>query len=210
MKSTSIGEKMTNKEKLILKLNEIGAVKFGDFVLKSGKHSPYYLDLRFLASYPKALIMVADEYGEVLKTLKHDLIVGVPYTGIPIATALALRLNEPMLFTRKEVKEHGTGRQIEGVYKKGQKAVVIDDVISDGASKIETIKPLKKEGLKVEDIIVLLDRGQGGPEIMKLKGYRCHSIMSIYDVITILQKHRKITTSQVKKAQEFLAAIEVK
>jgi len=197
---------MTNKEKLILKLNEIGAVKFGDFVLKSGKHSPYYLDLRFLASYPKVLNMVADQYGKVLKTLKYDLIAGVPYTGIPIATALALKLNEPMLFTRKEIKEHGTGRQIEGVYKKGQRAVVIDDVISDGASKIETIKPLESEGLRVKDIVVLLDRGQGGPGIMKEKGYRCHCISDIEEVLLVLRRNKKIDDEMVQKSREFIAA----
>ena len=197
---------MTNKEKLILMLNKIGAVKFDDFVLKSGKHSPYYLDLRFLASYPKILAMVADQYGKVLRTLKYDLIVGVPYTGIPIATALALKRNEPMLFTRKEVKEHGTGRQIEGIYKKGQKAVIIDDVISDGASKIEHIEPLKSEGLRVKDIVVLLDRGQGGPEIMKEIGYRCHCISNIEEMLVVLRRNKKIDDGMVKKAREFMAA----
>jgi uridine monophosphate synthetase len=150
--------------------------------------------------------MVADEYSKVLKTLKYDLIVGVPYTGIPIATALALKLNEPMLFTRKEIKEHGTGRQIEGVYKKGQKAVIIDDVISDGASKIEHMEPLESEGLKVKDIVVLLDRGQGGPEIMKERGYRCHCISDIDEMLVVLRRNKKIDDEMVQKAKEFMAA----
>jgi len=198
--------KKNNKEKLILELYKIGAIKFGQFTLKSGKISPYYLDLRFLCSYPRVLKDIASAFAKILSGLKYDLIVGVPYTAIPLATAIALLFNKKMIFTRKEAKDYGTKKLIEGVFKPKEKAVIIDDVISDGASKLEVIIPLKEEGLKVKDVIVLVDRGQGGPEGLRNKGYRCHAVVDIYDILSTLQKHKKITPAQVKEAEEFLAA----
>lgn len=192
-------------EDLILQLYKIGAIKFGQFKIKSGRISPYYLDLRFLCSYPEVLKKVAKAYSIILAKIKHDIIAGIPYTGIPIATAISLLFNERMIFTRKEAKDHGTARMIEGVFKPKERVVLIDDVISDGASKFETITPLKNEGLIIKDIIVLLDRGQGGPLIMKKNGYTCHSIANIYDIISVLKKHKKITSRQVAEAKAFLA-----
>lgn len=198
------------KEKLILELYKIGAIKFGRFTLKSGKISPYYLDLRFLCSYPKVLTLVANEFDKVLSKLKFDVVAAVPYAAIPMTTAIALLHNRRMIFSRKEVKEHGTRKMIEGVFKPRERAVIIDDVISDGASKFEVIAPLEKEGLKIKDVVVLLDRGQGGPAIMKAKGYSCHSIVDIFEIISVLSKNRKITELQVEEAKAFLAGKELK
>ena len=198
--------KKTNKEKLILELYKIGAIKFGTFTLKSGEISPYYIDLRFLCSYPRVLKNIASAFAKILSGLKYDLIVGVPYTSITLATAIALLFNKRMIFTRKEAKDYGTKKLIEGVFKPKEKAVIIDDVISDGATKLEMIKVLENEGLKVKDIIVLVDRGQGAPTVLKTKGYYCHAVMDIYDILLTLQKYKKITPAQEKEAKEFLAA----
>lgn len=198
---------MTKKEKIILDLYKIGTIKFGSFKLKSGLTSPYYLDLRFLCSYPKVLKRIAAAYAQILKKLKFNLIAGIPYTGIPISTAITLDYKWPMIFTRKEAKNHGIQRPIEGMYKKGQKVVIIDDVISDGASKLETIRPLESNGLRVKDIIVLLDRGQGGPENLQRKGYQCHSLFTMEEVLKILRKNKKITARQVRKAEKFMTSL---
>lgn len=194
---------MKDSRELILALFKIGAIKFGEFKLKSGLISPYYLDLRFLASYPEILKGVAGLFGKKLKKLDFDLVAGVPYAAIPIATAIALQFNWPMIYTRKEKKEHGTGKLIEGIFKPGQKVLVIDDVISDGASKLEVITPLTEAGLIVHDIAVLLDRGQGGPQVVKSQGYNCICLTSIDEVLEILKSENLITEKQVKKAEEF-------
>ncbi len=199
--------KNSQKEKLVLALYEIGAIKFGKFKLKSGKISPFYLDLRFLCSYPEVLKLVASSINEILNDLKYDLIVGIPYTGIPIATAVALQYDKKMIFTRKEAKDHGIQRMIEGIYKKGQRSVLIDDVIADGASKFEVIEPLEKEGLVVKDVIVILDRGQGGADIMKKRGYNLHSALNIEEVISILRSKGKISTKQVAEIRAFLSSL---
>lgn len=192
------------REKLILDLHTVKAIKFGKFKLKSGVISPYYLDLRVLVSFPYLLELTAEIFWEAMRTLYFDVVVGVPYTGIPIATTIAINHNQSMVFTRKEQKKHGITRPVEGEYHKGQKAVVIDDVITNGASKMETIKPLEKAGLVVEDIVVLLDRGQWGPELLQDKGYRCHCIFDMNDIFQTLLKHNKIDQDIVDKSNKFM------
>lgn len=191
------------KEQLILDLHTINAVKFGEFKLKSGIFSPYYLDLRVLVSYPHILGLVADVFWDKLRVLNFDTIVGVPYTGIPIATAISLKQNHNMIFVRKERKEHGTKKLIEGDFHKNQVALIVDDVITNGESKIETIKILEDEGLEVKDIVVLIDRQQGGPELLKKAGYNCHVIYTVDEIFSILLKHKRISQQIAKKCLKF-------
>lgn len=197
-------DKISLREKLILDLFSVNGIKFGKFKLKSGIISPYYIDLRMLVSYPYLLKLTAEVFWEKMRTLYFDIIVGVPYTAIPIATAISLDKNQHMIFIRKEKKSYGTGKFIEGVYYKGQHVVIIDDVISDGASKFETIKSIEEVGLAVSQIIVLLDRGQGGPEIVKKKGYHCTAITDMKEVLEVLYEHKKITYGQLSESQKFM------
>lgn len=195
--------KVSEKE-AILDLFVVKAIQFGRFKLKSGLISPYYIDLRLLCSYPHLLKLIADSFWEKLKLLNFDLIVGVPYTGIPIATTISLNYNCPMVFTRKRRKGYGKKKLVEGEYHPGQKVVVIDDVISDGASKLETIGNLEKEKLIVSDVVVFLDRDQGGKEEIIKGGYNFHSITSMTDVLRILGKERKLNYTQIKKTRDFI------
>ena len=192
------------KEQLILDLYTIGAVKFGEFKLKSGIMSPYYLDLRLLVSFPYLLELTADVFWESLRTLFFDVLVGVPYAAIPIATAIAIKHNQTAVFVRKERKEYGTKKLVEGQFHQGQKALLIDDVITNAESKLETIKPLTEEGLVVEDVVVLLDRGQGGPELLKKAGYRCHCILTMDEVFDTLLKYKRINKEMVAKCSKFM------
>ncbi|MFC1646870.1 orotate phosphoribosyltransferase [Patescibacteria group bacterium] len=191
------------KEQLILDLHTIEAIKFGEFKLKSGLLSPYYLDLRMLVSYPYLLELTAEVFWETLRVLSFDIVVGVPYTAIPIATAISLKHNQTTVFVRKEAKDYGTKRLLEGAFHPGQIAIVVDDVISDGKSKIETITPLKEAGLTVNDIVVLLDRDQGGVELIKRHGYNCHSIFNVNQIFETLLKYKRVTKDMVEKSQKF-------
>ncbi|MFH1391412.1 MAG: orotate phosphoribosyltransferase [Candidatus Diapherotrites archaeon] len=182
---------MTNEE-LALKLHEIGAIKFGLFTLKSGLKSPIYIDLRVLISYPEALKMVGKALGEKAEGLDFDLIAGIPFAAIAIATAVSLEKNWRMVFPRKEQKEYGTKAKVEGKYSKGETCLVIDDLITDGGSKFEAIAPLEKEGLKIKDVIVLVDREQGGKKTLLNEGYHLYSVFKITELLEILHKHKKI------------------
>lgn len=200
---------MTKKEEIALALHRIGAVKFGEFTLKSGIKSPIYIDLRLLISYPEVLKLISEAMIEISQKLKFDVIAGIPYTALPIATAMSISQNWPMVYARKEIKDYGTKKKIEGVYKEGQTALIIDDLITTGGSKFETIEPFEASGLKITDFVILVDREQGGARILEEKGYHLHSVIGINELLGILNKNNKIDDQSYKKAKEFIAATQV-
>ena len=190
----------------VLQLYRIGAVKFGEFKLKSGILSPIYIDLRLIVSYPELLKQVATLMWEKVGTQKFQCVCGVPYTALPIATALSLHLHLPMVMRRKEAKEYGTKKIIEGVFEKGQNCLLIEDLITSGASVFETIEPLEQEGLKVSDVVVLLDREQGGKKRIEEKGYCLHAVLKMSDLLSSLEEEKLIAPPMVNQVKTFLSA----
>ncbi len=195
---------MSKKEKICLDLFEIGAIKFGEVTLVSGLKSPIYLDLRFLVSYPKILKAVAGALAEIGSKLEYDRIAGIPYTALSIATTISVEKNIPMIYARKEAKDYGTKKMVEGIYKEGETILVYDDVIAVGTSKFEAVKPLEAAGLKVKDFVVLLDRSQGGKEALEEKGYKLHAFLTMPEMLDILRKNNKISEEQAKEVREYI------
>ncbi len=193
-------------KQLILELYAVQAVKFGTFTLKSGIQSPIYLDLRVIISYPSLLKKIAHALEKLMAPLTFDLLCGVPYTALPIATALSLHRDIPMVMRRKETKDYGIKKMIEGIFQKGQICLIVEDVITSGASILETVAPLQAEGLNVEDAIVVLNREQGGKEKLQEKGIQLHSLISIFDLLKVLFYEKKITEKTFRQVNEFLAA----
>ncbi len=191
-------------DQLVLDLHEIGVIQFGEFKLKSGLFSPVYLDLRLLVSHPRVLHNVALTLAKILENLTFDRLAAIPYAGLPIGVAVALAMDRPLIYPRHETKDHGIARPIEGAFEKGEVAVVIDDVITTGASKIETIQPLVTAGLVVRDIVVLIDREQGGTGELGARGYHTHAVMTMREALDILKKAGRISSRQL---QDVLASL---
>lgn len=148
------------KDEVAVALFDVGAVRMGRFTLHSGRVSPIYFDLRVLVSFPRVLQRVAEAYAGVLAGLDFDVLAAYPYAGLPIGTAIALHTGWPLIYPRKGVKAYGTGKQVEGVWEEGQTAVVIEDLITSGASILTAAGALEEAGLRVRDAVVLIDREQ--------------------------------------------------
>ena len=173
---------------LIIGLADLGALQFGDFILASGKRSSMYVDLRLLVSDPGLMQAAARAYAKELDALQVDRIAGIPYAALPIGMAVALASGVPLIYNRKESKSHGLGKDIEGLWKPGERVVIIEDVITTGGSIVSSVELFRAAGLVVEDAIVLLDRQQGGVENLRKAGIRVHSVLALGDVLDLLSE----------------------
>lgn len=160
---------------------------FGDFTLKSGEKTSYYMDLRKLLSNPMELNKLAEVI--TMHLLAHDvdfdLISSVPYGTISLCTLVSSKMNMPLIMPRKEAKQYGKCRRIEGEYTPGQKVCIIEDVITSAQSLLEMIKVVEEEGLIISKVIVIVDRMSGGKEAIEKAGYgdKLKIFYNIQDII---------------------------
>jgi uridine monophosphate synthetase len=192
------------KRKLTLALHEIGAIKFGSFKLKSGLTSPFYIDLRLIVSYPKITGLIVRLLQDTVEDLNFDLITGIPYTALPVASVLSTKLNTPLVYQRKEPKAYGTGKSIEGVYKNGDTCLVIDDVMTTGESKIEIAEVLLAEGMVVKDFVIIVDRSFEGSAFLGKYNFNLHAILSINEIVETLFEESFLTAQQKSAVENFI------
>jgi uridine monophosphate synthetase len=189
---------------LVRRLHAIGGVRFGEFVLKSGATSPFYVDLRVVISHPEVLAEVGRLMAAEVLRCRADRIAGIPYAGLPLAVAASLTAGVPLVYARRAEKTYGTRRRIEGNFEPGERVVVIDDIVTDGGSKLEAIEPLEAAGLVVEDLVVLVDREQGGRERLLAKGYRLHAVLTISQCFDALEAAELVEPAALGRARDFV------
>jgi uridine monophosphate synthetase len=185
-------------------LLEAGCIKFGEFTLKSGLNSPIYIDLRRIISSPGLLQKIGEAYLPLLKDLRFERLAGLPYAAIPIATAVSLLGNYPMIYPRKEVKAYGTRAEIEGEFHPGETALVIDDLATTGGSKFEAIEKLTAAGLLVKDVVVLVDRQSGAKEALEQAGFQLHAVLTITQLLDHWEFTGKVDKVKIKETRAFL------
>ena len=153
------------REKLIQQLKDCGAIKFGRFVLTSGAISDYYIDIKKASTQPKTLRLIAQEM--IGYTKGCDMLAGMELGAVPLVVALALETGLPYVIIRKEKREHGTGKQIEGSDVKGKNVLIVEDVTTSGGSVVKTIQILRENQAEVEKVLAVVDRESGAKEQLK-------------------------------------------
>eukprot|EP00808_Paulinella_micropora_P006226 g35388.t1 len=196
---------MGEVDELVLSLYRVGAFKLGKFKLKSGVISPVYIDLRVIVSHPDILKQISHQLWLKARDLKFHRLCGVPYTALPMASVLSVEHSLPMLMRRKERKKYGTAKLIEGELKQGDTCLIIEDLVTSGLSIFETVEPLAELGVKVTDVVAVLDREQGGSKNLADGGIRLHSVLKISEMLQILLKHKKIEAALADQVMDFVS-----
>lgn len=201
-------EKRYLMKQISLSLIRNNALRIGDYVLHSGKKSPYYVDLRQSISNPIAMDwignslarMVINEIGKA----KVDKIMGVPTAGVPFATLVSQKLAIPMLYYRKERKEHGVRKKIEGDMERNDRIVMIDDLITTGQSIIDAAEAARDQGGIVSELVVLLDREQGGQDYIRNCNIEPHVLFDISEAFGWLKEVKLLDSNDYEVIMNYI------
>ncbi len=173
----------TLKQRLLSAIFEKGCFQTGHFRLRAGGPSPYYIDLSRMAGEPPLLELAAEAYARLAREIVFDRFAGLPVEALPLATALSLHMSLPLIYPRVPLKAHGSGNRVEGDFVSGERALLVDDLISYGKSKLEAVEVLRAEGLDVRDLIVLVQRGSKGEADLDRLGVRLHAFLHVNEVM---------------------------
>jgi orotate phosphoribosyltransferase len=149
--------------------------------------------------------IAAEAYAHIAQALKFDCYADVPTAATPLTAVLAFMTGVPMISPRFEKKEHGTGSSIDGSFRQGQVALLVDDLITRAESKLEAIAVLENNGVLVRDVIVLVDREQGGVRELNERGYGCWPVLQLGSMLTFYKNEGMITDEQFTRTDNYLA-----
>lgn len=186
-----------------------GCLKFGSFKIKSGATSPYYIDLARVLSSPKQLCTIAESSSkkitQIMATNRIDKLASIELKGALIVPSIACILNLPCVIVRKEDKSYGvTGRIAGATVAEGDNILFFDDVISEGLSKVEGIKPLQELGANVKHLMVVVNREHGGKEKLEKLGYKVHALANITEIVGSLYREKSISKDQADNVLNYV------
>ncbi|MBN1133675.1 MAG: orotate phosphoribosyltransferase [Methanosarcinaceae archaeon] len=173
----------SEKEKLIAALKECGAVKFGDFILASGKKSKYYIDIKKASTDPRTLRIIAKQTAETIRGTHANMVGGVAVGGIPIATAVSLETLLPLVIIRKSVKDYGTRGRFIGEVRGGSRIILLEDVTTSGSSVMEAIHAIHEAEGTVDTVITVVDREEGAEANLRSIGVELIPLVRASDLV---------------------------
>ncbi len=191
-------------EKIAKALVDASVVKFGDFTLASGIKSPIYVNLRVVPSYPESFAMVTEELSKVVKKIKPDVVAGAETAGIPLSAAISLKTKIPMVYVRKRPKGYGMNQLIEGELKQSQKVVLVDDMATNAFSKLAFIDGIRQAGGIVNDVVIVLDREQGGVEALAKENVKLHSLITLKELLQYMKNNNLIDDDKYDRILDYL------
>lgn len=172
-------------------LLDCGAVRFGDFKLTSGAASRYYVDVKAAMTDPATLRKVARAMAEhARRTGPWDAVAGMELGAVPLATAVSLEADLPLLIVRKGERTHGTGKRIEGRDARGKRVFLVEDVTTSGGSTLEAAKALREAGATVTHACAVVDRESGAPAALAAAGLALHPLATVSELLQTPEARR--------------------
>jgi len=194
------------------KLIDIGSVKFSfenHFTLTSGLKSPVYVDCRKIISFIDERELIMNEALSYFKKnkIQFDLVAGGETAGIPYAAIISEKIKKPMVYIRKKPKGFGQNQQIEGHFKKKEKAILIEDLATDGGSKVVFVEAMRKAGLIVNDIFVIFyyDIFNLENSVLSKLNVNIHSLCTWKDILSVIEKKNIYKENEIKNLKKFLS-----
>lgn len=200
---------MTYSQRVAKALLDIHAVTLNPdqpFTWASGLKSPIYTDNRLTISYPEVRQAIFNGMVEQIKLhfSEADVIAGTATAGIPHAAWVAQNMELPMIYVRTKPKDHGQGKQIEGVLKEGQKVVVIDDLISTGGSVLNAVQAVNNAGGKVIGVVSVFTYDLPAAEQnFMANGLKYYSVTDYMTLIKVAKENNQISADHLKSLQEW-------
>lgn len=168
------------REQLARRIAEVSLLR-GEFLLRSGRKSNYYLDKYRFETQPDVLIELGKLFAEKV-TPSIDRIAGAELGAVPLAAATAMAAGKPFVIVRNQKKDYGTSKLVEGILNPGETVLIVEDVLTTGGQVLEAAKSLKDAGAKIDRIVAVIDRLEGARQNIESAGYVFDALFTTADL----------------------------
>lgn len=168
------------REQLARRIAEVSLLH-GEFTLRSGRKSNYYLDKYRFETQPDVLKALGELFAGYVEP-HVDRIAGAELGAVPLAAATSMACGKPCIFIRNQKKDYGTAKQVEGILNAGETVMIVEDVLTTGGQVLEAARSLKELGAKIDKIVAVIDRMEGARENIEGAGYRFEALFTTRDL----------------------------